>query len=149
MKSQGSLQQSIKQLKRSMRKCLLLLTILIGSNFAGQSQDSKDTLCFPVPVIRKVLIAASQKKVADSLLLIAEAQVSQLQNTIKLLEDKDIELKTMYDGQLDNLHKQIALYKDQIEGYEKLLRKEKRKRRLITGVGILTTGAMAYLYLTK
>jgi len=121
---------------------------MTGSSFAGVCQIS-DTLCFPVPVIRKVLIAAEQKKVADSMLKIAEFQIVQHENTIKLLGEKDIELKAMYEGQITNLNQQIELYKDQIAGYEKLLKRERRKRRLITAAGIVTTGAALYLYLTK
>lgn len=114
-----------------------------------RSQTSSDTLCFPVPTIRKVLIAASQKRVADSLLLIAEKQIAQLQNTISLLGEKDAEQKAMFDNQLDLLRQEITLYKDQIAGYERLVRKERRKRRLATAGGILTTGLMAYLFITK
>jgi len=122
--------------------------ILTGSNFAGQSQTT-DTLCFPVPVIRKVLIAASQKKVCDSLLIISERQVSQLNNTIDLLTEKDTTLRSMYQGQIDNLNNQIALYKDQIKGYERLVKRERFRRRLATVGGILTTSTMIYLYITK
>ena len=131
-----------------MTKYLLLLMILTGSNFAGQSQTT-DTLCFPVPVIRKVLIAASQKKVCDSLLIISERQVSQLNNTIDLLTEKDTTLRSMYQGQIDNLNNQIALYKDQIKGYERLVKRERFRRRLATVGGILTTSTMIYLYITK
>lgn len=121
---------------------------MTGSSFAGLCQNT-DTLCFPVPVIRKVLIAASQKKIADSLLSIAEKQVTELNGQIKLLNEKDSELKTMYDNQLDILRQEITLYKDQIIGYERLVKKERRKRRLATFGGILTTGVMAYLFIIK
>lgn len=121
---------------------------MTGSSFVTLSQTT-DTLCFPVPVVRKVLIAASQKKVADSLLKISEQQIIQLQATIKLLGEKDVELKTMYDGQLENLHQQVSVYKEQITGYEKLLRRERFKRRLITAAGIMATGAMFILYIIK
>lgn len=96
-----------------------------------------------------MLIAASQKKVADSLLVIAEKQVAQLQNTITLLGEKDAEQKEMYDNQLDLLRQEITLYKDQISGYERLVRKERRKRRWATAGGILTTGVITYFLITK
>lgn len=122
--------------------------ILTGSSLEGLSQNI-DTICAPVAQMKKVYAAAAQKKVADSLLSIAERQVSQLQNTIKLLNEKDLELKLMYEGQIANLNQQIAIYKDQITGYEKLLRREKRKRFFTSAAGVLTTGIMAYIYLTK
>jgi CO dehydrogenase/acetyl-CoA synthase alpha subunit len=99
--------------------------------------------------MKKVYAAAAQKKITDSLLSICERQVTQLENTIKLLDEKDIEQKAMYEGQLENLRQQIALYKDQITGYEKLIRIERRKKRLAIVGGIVTTGAALYLYLTK
>lgn len=107
--------------------------------------QTTDTLCFPVEKIRKVLIAADQKKAADSLLKIAEAQVRQLQNTINLLEEKDAELRPQYEAQIANLNSQIELYKDQITTYEKLLRKARRGKRWATIGGIVTTGVAIYL----
>lgn len=127
----------------------MLLILWIGNSLGLRSQTSNDTLCFPVQTIRKVLIAASQKKVADSLLVIAEKQVAQLQNTITLLGEKDAEQKEMYDNQLDLLRQEITLYKDQISGYERLVRKERRKRRWATAGGILTTGVITYFLITK
>lgn len=114
-----------------------------------QAQTTTDTICIEVPKFKKIYAAALQKKVADSLLAISEKQVAQLQNTITLLGDKDAEQKAMFDNQLDLLHQEINLYKDQIAGYERLVKKERRKRRLATAGGILTTGIMAYLFITK
>ena len=129
---------------------LLLLIITIGSSYESHSQTgSNDTLCFPLSVVRQRLTEARLYRYTDSLLKITESQVAELQGRIKLLNDKDVELKAMYDGQLDNLHKQIDVYKEQIKGYEKLLRKERFRRRLITGAGIVTTGAALYLYFSK
>jgi len=108
------------------------LIILTGSSFAGSSQTAdKDTLCFTVPVVKERLTQARLYKYADSLLKISEQQLSQLQNTIKLLDAKEVEQKTMYEGQVANLNQQIALYKDQVNGYEKLLRRERFKRTSI------------------
>lgn len=132
-----------------MKKYLLLLIIWIGSNLEGRCQTSNDTLCFPVPVIKKVLIAASQKKVADSLLIIAEKQVKELQITIDILGDKSTEQKAMCDNQLEILHKEIDLYKDQINGYEKLLKRERRKRFFTAVGGVLTTSAALFLFISK
>lgn len=122
--------------------------ILIGNSYVGHSQAT-DTICFDTPVARKVLAAAMQKKVADSLLSIAEKQLLQCQNSIKLLGEKEVELKSNYEVQITNLNSQIALYKDQINGYERLLRKEKRKRVLTTIAGTLTTAAGVFLFITK
>jgi len=124
------------------------LVILIRSSF-GQGQTTIDTICIEVSKFKKIYSAALQKKVADSLLSIAELQVTQLNNSIRLLGERDIEVKANYEKQISNLNQQIELYKDQIAGYERLLKKERRKRFFTSAGGILTTGIMAYLFLTK
>ena len=44
---------------------------------------------------------------------------------------------------------QRKVFEDQLNAYEKLLRKERRKRRWTAVGGIMLTGAATYLYLTK
>ena len=100
-------------------------------------------------MIRKVLIAAAQKKVADSLLSISENQVSQLENTIRLLGLKDSTQKLFYESQLTEFRNQVVLYKDQINGYEKLLKRERRKRFFTAAGGVVATGLTLFLYLQK
>lgn len=122
--------------------------ITIGSNLGLQSQTT-DTICAPVAQMKKVYAAAAQKKVADSLLVIAEKQVAELNNQITLLDGKSAEQKAMFDNQLELLHQEIVLYKDQISGYEKLLRKERRKRFFTAVGGVLTTSAALFLFISK
>lgn len=131
-----------------MRRFLLLLVILIKSSF-GQAQIHTDTICIEVPKFKKIYAAALQKKVADSLLTISEKQIAQLENTIRLLGEKDAEQKAGYDNQLDILHQEQNIYKDQIAGYERLLKKERRKRFFTSAGGILTTGILTYLLISK
>lgn len=128
------------------------MIILISWSYQGQSQNTinpGDTICKPIPELRLIYKDARLYRYTDSLLKISELQVTQLQNSIKLLNERGVELKVMYDGQLSNLNQQISLYKDQINGYEKLLKRERFRRRLITAGGIAATGAIFYLYLTK
>lgn len=125
-------------------KYLLLLVILIKSSF-GQAQPTTDTICLPIPVFKKVYSAALEKKYVDSLLVLTEKQVAELRHTVDLMQEKDSELKLRYEDQITNLNSQIGLYKDQLNTYEKLLRLEKRKRRLTTAAGIITTGLAIYL----
>jgi len=115
----------------------------------GQAQTNTDTICIEVPKFKKIYAAAVQKKLADSLLAIAERQVGELKYKVSLLEEKEAEIKENYLAQVTNLESQITLYKDQIKGYELLVKKERRKRRLITAGGILTTGAAIFLSLKK
>lgn len=114
-----------------------------------QAQTNTDTICIEVPKFKKIYSAALQKKVADSLLIIAEKQVKELQITIDILGDKSTEQKAMCDNQLEILHKEIDLYKDQINGYEKLLKRERRKRFFTAVGGVLTTSAALFLFISK
>lgn len=125
-----------------------MLVLLIRSSF-GQAQTPTDTICIEVPKFKKIYTAAIQKRYVDSLLVISEKQVGELKYNISLLQEKDAELKKMYDAQLDILHNQIVIYKEQITGYERLVKLERRKRRLITFGGVLTTGAAIFLSLKK
>lgn len=125
-----------------------MLTITIGSNFEGLSQAS-DTICLPLQQAKKVYAAAAQKKVADSLLAIANTQLSELKSQTLLLTEKEQELRNYYNREIANLENQIQLYKSQVIGYEKLLKKERRRRRLATAGGVLTTGAAVFLLLKK
>lgn len=86
---------------------------------------------------------------ADSLLSISEKQVAQLNVSMSLLSEKETETKANYEMQLANLTNQITLYKEQINGYERLVKRDRRKRRLTTAAGILTTGAALFLSLQK
>lgn len=124
------------------------MVILIRSSY-GQAQTTSDTICLDVTKYKKVYTAALQKKVVDSLLYISTRQLSELKSQIELLEEKEQELKNNYQRQIDNLNSQIAIYTDQVKGYEALVKKERRKRRLITATGILTTGAAIFLSLKK
>jgi len=47
------------------------------------------------------------------------------------------------------MQEQRKVFEDQLNAYEKLLRKERRKRRWTAAGGILLTGAATYLYITK
>lgn len=116
------------------------------SNY-GTAQS--DTICLPVETVKKIYSAALQKKYTDSLLVITEKQVAELKAAVDLLEEKDGELKRMYEGQILNLNNQAALYKDQVRGYELLVKKERRRRRLATAGGLVTTGAAIFLLLKK
>lgn len=99
--------------------------------------------------MKKVYAAAAQKKIVDSLLSISEKQVAELRYSVSLLTEKEAELKANYERQISNLEEQIILLKDQMQGYERLLKREKRKR-FFTGVaGTLTTAAAIFLLVTQ
>lgn len=102
-----------------------------------------DTLCFPVPVIQNVLIAAKQKKAQDTIINILRSDISLLTSIRGQLEAKD------------STNKAIILLKDQqrqvLEGQISYLNKEvkkwKRKTRWTAIGGVVMTAATAFLIL--
>lgn len=126
----------------------MLCLVLISLNFAGQSQTT-DTICFPVDVAKKVLIAAEQKKELDKQVTFLNERIFNLQQLITALEDKESLAAEGYKSQIKILLEEKAVYEDQIKTYEKLLRKERRKRKAIAGAGITVAGILTYLLISK
>lgn len=121
---------------------------MIGNNFVSLSQTT-DTICAPIAQMKKVYAAAAQKKIVDSLLVISEKQVGELKYNVSLLTEKDAETRANYERQISNLEEQIVLLNDQMKGYERLLKREKRKR-FFTGIaGTLTTATAIFLLITQ
>ena len=117
-------------------------------NCAGQLKTT-DTLCFPVETIKKVLIAAVQKKVLDGQVALLTQRIDGLNEIIKNLNEKDSASVKLYADQLQVMKQQKDLFQSQLDGYEKLLRKERRKRFWTGAAGVLATGAATYLFITK
>ena len=126
---------------------LSLLLLIIAGNSYGQKQQ--DTLCLPTENIRGLLIAAKQGDALKQQVVILNDRIAILTNLINQLEQKDSATISGYQNQLDLLHQEQALYKDQLNTYEKLLKRERRKRRLATAGGIVTTGLAIYLGFVK
>lgn len=122
---------------------LLTFAVLVRTACAGQSTTT-DTICLPVPVAQKVLIAAEQKKVL-------EERVGLLNEGIRLLEQRIAVKDDMLSGfmQQDSLTKEIintfsreiqvmkeqrAVLEQAVASCERDLRKMKRKVWLAGGV---------------
>lgn len=136
-----------------LKTLLLLLTIWISSNSQTQAQSTTksiiDTICRPVPEYKLIFKDAQLYRFTDSLLKISEAQLAQLKSDNEILKDRSIEEKAECRRQMDFLESQIVTFKDQIKGYETLLKKERRRRRLTTAAGVLTTAGAIYLFIQK
>lgn len=126
----------------------LLLIILTKSSFEGRCQVI-DTICLPTTAVKKIYSDARAYQLTDSLLKLSERQLSELKGQVSLLEEKDVETRGNYEAQIKNLESQVSLYKEQVKAFEQIVRRERRKRRLITAGGILTTGAALFLSLKK
>jgi len=131
-----------------MKRFLLMFAVLTTKICEGQLPTS-DTLCFPVPVIQKLLIAGEQKKVLEQQVVILNERIANYQTIIASLNSIDSLTVATYTAQIKVYKDEKAIYEDQLKGYERLLKKEKRKR-FFTGVGgAIITGIVGYLYLKK
>ena len=117
--------------------------MIIAGNSYGQKPV--DTLCLPTESVRGLLISAKQGEVLKGQVTILNDRIALLQATITQLEQKDSAATESCKNQIELLHQEQAIYKDQLNTYEKLLRREKRKRRLATAAGVLTTGIAIWL----
>jgi hypothetical protein len=158
---------------------LLLLTILTSSSYAGNTQiinpadmittlnplvqgivDGKnDTICLPITDAKKVLSDAKQKPILLERIALLNSDVVLLNQRIAV-KDSIIAAYQAKDGNYTAIIKALEdqkalmqeekkLYQDQVATMEKMLRKERRKRFWTAAGGVISTGAMAYLFLTK
>ena len=125
-------------------KCLLLSVIWIGSNLELRSQVI-DTICIPVASAKKVYGDALKYRYTDSLLKINEAQLAEKKLQLQLMEDKESEVANNHRREIANLEGQIGTLKEQVKGFERMWRRERRNRRLSQAGGILATAAAIYL----
>lgn len=131
---------------------------LIVASFAGNSQTT-DTICLPIAQAKKVLADAKQKPVLQEKIALLQADIKTLADRISV---KEAEIRNL-DGQLvvdqeiiNQLKEEKRLYEelksimlDQAKAFEKLIKKEKRKRRWTAFWGITGTGIMTYLFISK
>lgn len=130
----------------NLKLLLPLLLILTGKICVGQLND---TLCFPTNTIKAVLIDAEKGKVYKQQVTLLNSRIDNLGLQIKELEQKNDTLSSGMANQIKLLSEQKGLFQNQLDGYEKLLRRERRKRTFTTIAGGLITGIFGYLYLVK
>lgn len=96
-----------------------------------------------------MLIKAEQGKILKEQVRVLDEKIVLLEAKVSLLEEKDDSTVSSYERELKLLNDQKAIYEDQINTYETLLRKERRKRRWTAVGGIFTTGAAILLSIKK
>lgn len=121
--------------------------MIIAGNSYGQKPQ--DTLCLPTENIRGLVLAAKQGDILKQQVVLLNDRILLLQSMITELEQKDSANTSQSANQINLLLQEQSLYKDQLNTYEKLLKRERRKRRLIQATSIAVTGVVGYLYLTK
>lgn len=123
------------------------LIAFLTMNFAGQSQTSE--ICLPDSSVRKILIAAQQKKLLEEQVKLLDQRISIKEDIIRNMIAKDSVTVLTYTAQIKEYEEQKIIFQQQINSYDKLFRRQKRKTFFATVGGILTTGIMAYLFATK
>jgi hypothetical protein len=116
--------------------------------FATPGSDSipkLDTICLPVANAKKVYGDALKYRYTDSLLKLCEAQLAEKRLQLQLMEDKEGEVANNHRREIANLEGQIGTLKEQVNGFERMWRKERRQRRLSQAGGVLAVAAAIYL----
>lgn len=124
---------------------------MTGKTFA-QPSGTTDTLCFPVRIIQKVLIAAEQKKVLDSQVIVLNQRIAEKDSIISLLKFKDEtnqQVIQTYEDEIAQMKQQREILEKQIKENDKVIRKLKRKVFWTSLGGIAGMGTLAFLLLTK
>ncbi len=111
--------------------------------------QSKDTLCFPNEVIRKVLIDAEKGKVYKEQVTLLNKRIDLLKSQISELNEKDSANTASSQGQIKALLTEKELHEGQVKIMEQMLKREKRRRKWTAVAGILSTGAAIYLSTLK
>lgn len=130
--------------------CVLILKI----PFAGQSQtlNINDTICFKVSEIQNVLIAAKQKKYADSLVSVYRSDISLLSQKVQALETKDStnkEINNTYQAMIKTYEAKTTILENQIVYLNGQVKKYKRKTKLAAISGLALTAIVAGLFIFK
>ena len=96
-----------------------------------------------------MLAAGEQKKVLEQQVTILNDRIANYQIIISNLNEKDSITVAAYEKEIALFKDEKAIYQDQIKGYDKLLKRQKRKTFFTAAAGIVTTGIGLYLYLQK
>lgn len=118
-----------------------MLGIWIGSSYVGSGQ-SIDTICIPFDVAQKVLIAAKQKKVLDSLVVSLNADIKSYETIVKELTAKDsvnTEIVKAYQAMIETMKQQRSILENQITVLNKEIKKWKRKQKWTAIAGVVST----------
>jgi len=124
------------------------LAIIATMNYAWQSRSSDSTTTSTV-ALKRILAAAQQRNVLLEQVDILNKRIENYQDIIKNLNEKDSATVEGYKLEIKTMNEQQDILADQVNAYEKLLRKERRKRWWTAAGGLVSSGALIYLYITK
>lgn len=127
------------------------MVLAITNYCSGLTVLSRSDTLIPTPdtTLRKLVIAAEQSNILKTQIEILEGRELLSQKLISEMDSKYNMMEDFYKGQLDNMRQQGELYKDQIAGYERLLKRQRRKTFFTGAAGFITTGIALYLFAQK
>lgn len=117
-------------------------------NSDGQSR-STDSTTVSNAALRRILIAAEQKKVLDEQVILLNQRIAGYESMVQQYKDKDTATVGSYERQIAVMKDQRTIFESAISDKEKEIRRYKRKLFFRTAGGVLITGGLAYLYFTK
>lgn len=124
------------------------MAILATMNSEGQSR-STDSTTVSNASLRRILIAAEQKKVLDEQVVLLNQRISGYELMVQQYKDKDTATVGSYEREIAIMKDQRKIFEDAIKGNEKVIRKLKRKVFWTSAAGVAGMGTMAFLLLTK
>ena len=144
-------------LSKNPKKLIMVLFLILLTSTKSFSQktilDNSDTLiCFSVPQSKFMLKEYYRAISNDSLLKVSERQIISYKKIIeadKLIFDKYDEEVANYMLIINNQQVQMQDLSYQIREHKKTIKKEKLKKQLAIGCGVLATGIMTYLWIVK
>lgn len=132
-----------------MKKFLLLLAILAMKSSGAQLKTTGDSTTVSNAALRRILIAAEQKKVLDEQVILLNQRITGYESMVQQYKDKDTATVGSYERQIAVMKDQRTIFESAIAAKEKEIRRYKRKLFFRTAGGLMLTGTIAYLYFTK
>lgn len=99
--------------------------------------------------LRRILIAAEQKKVLDEQVILLNQRITGFEEIVRELKAKDTATVGSYERQIAVMKDQRTVFETAIKDREKEIRRYKRKLFWRTAGGVTLAAAGVYLYLTK
>lgn len=103
-----------------------------------------DSVKISKPALQRILAAAQQRDVLNSQVVILNQRIDGMQLTINDLQDRDTATVGSYERQMIVMREQRTLLEAQVKTFERMLRRERIKRKITGAAGILTTGIALY-----
>lgn len=127
-----------------------MFAVLISQASETRSQTLSDTICFKIGEVQNLLIAAKQKKYADSLVTVYRSDISILNQKVAAFEIKDStnkQINSTYQAMVQTMKDQRGILEGQINYLNKELRMQRTKTKLTAFGGIALSAIVAGLFI--